>query len=460
MFHLFGSEPATSRARPAGRQARRWAGVAILGPLAIVAALSLQPANVSAEELKLYTGELTYPGEKKMPIALPRPVGGSGAVDEFYDVLENDLRLSGWFEIMEPGSFLEPAGTGVRPGQFRYEDWDSLGTAILGKTLLQSRNGNQLYAEAWVYDVAGARRLGARSFSADGDHARLLAHKVANEIIYRVTLRDGPFNTRFAASATFSGTKEIYTVDFDGYGLTRITKNGSINIQPAWDHTGTKIAYTSYAAGNPDLYVADLSGGQITRVSARNGINSGADWHPSRNLLALTLSPGGNPDIYTIDGTTGRQMGRLTKDLGIDVGASWSPDGSQIAFSSDRSGKPQLYVANADGSDPRRVTFMGNYNVDPAWHPEGNKLTFVGRDGNFDVLTINVDGSELTRITQGQGDNEDPSFSPDGYYVAFSSTRTGQSHIFASTINGRHQVQLTRGKGGYTNPDWSPKLDW
>ena len=445
--------------RTRGR-ARRWATVAVLGPLALVGGLALQPGDVGAEELKLYTGELTYPGEKKMPIAIPRPVGGSGAVDEFYTVLENDLRLSGWFEIMDSASFLEPTGTGVRPGQFRYEDWDSLGTAVLGKTLLQSRNGNQLYAEAWVYDVAGARRLGARSFSADGDHARLLAHKVANEIIYRVTLRDGPFNTRFAVSGSFSGNKEIYTVDFDGYGLTRLTKNGSINIQPAWDSTGTKIAYTSYAAGNPDLYVADLSGGQITRISARNGINSGADWHPTRNLLALTLSPGGNPDVFAIDGSTGRQMAQLTKDLGIDVGGTWSPDGSQIAFTSDRSGGPQVYVANADGSNPRRVTFMGNYNVDPAWHPDGDMLTFVGRDGNFDVLTIKLDGTELTRITQGQGDNEDPVFSPDGYYIAFSSTRTGQSHLFTSTINGRHQVQLTRGKGGYTNPDWSPKLDW
>jgi len=441
------------------RSGLRWAAMVVGIPAAAALGLSLTPAEAQDAPV-LYGMELRYPGERKMPIALPRPVGGSGAVDEFYDVLENDLRLSGWFEIMDPGSFLEPEGTGVRPGQFRYEDWDSLGTTVLAKSLLQSRNGNQLYAEVWVYDVAGARRLGARSFSADGDHARLLAHKVANEIIYRVTLRDGPFNTRFAVSGAFSGNKEIYTVDFDGYGLTRITKNGTINIQPSWDHTGRRIAFTSYAAGNPDLYVADLGAGNITRISARNGINSGADWHPSRNLIALTLSPGGNPDVYTIDGSTGRQMAQLTNDLGIDVAPAFSPDGSMIAFTSDRSGGPQLYVADASGGNPRRVTFMGNYNVDPSWSPDSKTLAFVGRDGNFDVLTVDLDGSNLTRITQSQGDNEDPTFSPDGYYIAFSSTRTGQSHIFASTINGRHQVQLTRGKGGYTNPDWSPKLDW
>ena len=138
---LFGPAPTAPRR---ARRIRRWVGGVMLGPLAMAAALSVQPAEVGANELKLYTGELTYPGERKMPIALPKPVGGSGAVDEFYEVLENDLRLSGWFEIMDADSFLEPTGTGVRPGQFRYEDWDSLGTAILGKTLVQSRNGNQL----------------------------------------------------------------------------------------------------------------------------------------------------------------------------------------------------------------------------------------------------------------------------------------------------------------------------
>jgi TolB protein len=106
------------------------------------------------------------------------------------------------------------------------------------------------------------------------------------------------------------------------------------------------------------------------------------------------------------------------------------------------------------------VTFSGNYNQDPVWHPDGDKLAFVGREGNFDIFVVNADGSGLTRLTQGKGDNEDPSWAPDGNYVAFSSNRTGANHIWMSTLDGAHQVQLTRGKGGYTNPDWSPTLPW
>ena len=117
-----------------------------------------------------------------------------------------------------------------------------------------------------------------------------MAHKVASEIILRLTGKAGPFNTRFAVSGNFSGNKEIYTVDFDGYRLTPVTRTGSINIQPAWSPDARRIAYTGYAAGNPDLYVADLSGGKITRLSARSGLNTGAVWPPRRGLLPPTPS--------------------------------------------------------------------------------------------------------------------------------------------------------------------------
>lgn len=404
--------------------------------------------------------DFTYPGEKTLRIAIPKPIGGSGAASEFYSVLENDLRLSGWFEIVDPASFTEPKGTGVRPGQFRYEDWQLIGTDVIGKTLLQSRSGNQLYAEVWTYDSNASRRLGAQSFSGSGDNARMLAHKVANEIIFRVTNRDGPFNTRFTCAGSFTGNKEIYVVDFDGYNLKPVTKNGSINIEPAWDPKGGRIAFTSFMQGEADLYVANLADGVVNRVSGRSGLDSAADFHPTRNLLAVTLAIGGDPDIFTIDAVSGRQISRITNSAGTDTSAVFSPDGTRLAFVSDRSGKPQIYISEKDGANPRRVTFQGNYNTEPAWNPDGDKLAFVGRDGNFDVFVVDADGSNLTRLTQGQGDNEGPSWSPDGYYVGFASTRTGSNHIWASTINGRHQVQLTKGRGGYSNPDWSPKLAW
>ena len=431
-------------------------GLILAIPLAVALLLPLvSPAQEGAPE---YIARLQEPGRSRIPIALPSPnTTGSVDVETFYSVLANDLTLSGWVDVIDRDAYIEPSGTGLKPGEFSFDDWEITGAVGLAKTNL-SISGSKLRSEVWVYDVGGERKLGAKAFTTAD--TRALAHKVANEIIFQLTGQQGMFNTRFAAVTNWTGNKEITIVDFDGHNPRRVTKNGTINLQPSWDASGSKLAFTSYLGGNPDLYVADLGAGRVTRLSARSGINTGAVWSPSGSLIALTLSPGGDPDIYTINAATGKQVARLTRSVGIDASPSFSPDGSKIAFVSERSGGAQIYMMNLDGSGVKRVTFQGSHNTDPSWSPSGDELAYVSRSGVFDVFTVRTDGRGVNRLTQDMGDNEDPTWSPDGHYVAFSSTRTGSPHIWMSTSDGYHQVQLTKGKGGYTNPSWSPPLNW
>ncbi len=432
----------------------------LLALLAVLLAVGLAPSPVVGQESAARpVFRLGAPGRKDTPIAVPSPRGGEAALSqEFWAVVRRDLEISGWFTVIDPAAFVEPATAGVRPGEFDFGDWRIPGAAVLAKTTLET-DPEKIRSEVWVYDVAGAQKLDARAFSSGGGRVRDVAHRVADAIVRAVTNKDSIFGTRFAAVNDRTGTKEVYVLDVDGYGARPITRNGAINLQPRWSPDGRSLAWTSYRAGKPDLYTVDLGTGTIRRVSARPGLNSGGAWHPRGGLLALTLSFDRDPDIYTID-PAGRQVGRLTDSPGIDTSPTWSPDGSRLLFVSDRSGGAQIYAMNADGSGVRRVTFHGSQNTSPAWSPKGDRVAFVGRDVNFDVLTCAPDGTGLVRITQGQGDNEDPSWSPDGQYLAFSSTRTGAGQIWISTADGGYHVQVTLDKGGWSNPAWSPRLDW
>jgi len=403
--------------------------------------------------------DIGAPGKRNVPIAIPEPKGAVSGADEFWSVVRRDLEICGWFRVLDPDAFIEPEHQGVRPGEFDFQDWKVPGATVLAKTVL-STSGNRLRGEVWIYDVNGGSKLDARAYTGTTDRMRNVAHRVSNAIIESVTGEQSIFNTRFAAVNARSGNKEIYLVDIDGYGALPITRNGSINLQPAWSADGSKLAYTSYRAGNPDLYVSDLSTGQTRRISARNGLNTGGAWNPVNGILAATLSLDGNSDIYTLDPRSGRQLAKLTSTPGIDTSPVWSPDGSQLAFVSERSGGAQVYVMPASGGSARRVTFHGSHNTDPAWSPDGERLAYVSRDGNFDVFTCKLDGRGVVRITQGQGDNEDPSWAPNGQYIGFSSTRGGSGQIWISTADGYHHVQITQDRGGWSNPNWSPSLTW
>ncbi|MEC7985547.1 MAG: hypothetical protein VX278_10325 [Myxococcota bacterium] len=364
----------------------------------IIMATLLPTLTMAEEKIYIYIGG---PGKNKIPVALPKPVSSSKASVEFFEVLKNDLELSGWVEIVDPKTYIEPPNVGIRPGNFRYQDWEITGAAGLAKTKFEIKDNN-IRSEVWVYDVAGRKKIGAKAFSAKPERLRTLAHKAANEIIVQLTGKNAPFNTRFAYIGSQTGNKELYIMDFDGENKMRITRNGKINIKPSWNRNGDKISFTSYLNGNPDLYIADLSKGKISRLSARRGVNIGASWSPTNLDIILTLAPNGNSDIYKINAQTGRIIQRLTKSYGIDTAPVYSPDGSKIAYVSERSGGAQIYIMDADGSNHKRLTFQGSQNTDPDFSPDGSTLAFVSRDQNFDIFTststvLDSAGSPKTR---------------------------------------------------------------
>jgi Tol biopolymer transport system component/DNA-binding winged helix-turn-helix (wHTH) protein len=132
-----------------------------------------------------------------------------------------------------------------------------------------------------------------------------------------------------------------------------------------------------------------------------------------------------------------------------DGKARYSPDGSKISFVSSRSGSEEVWIANADGSDPVRLTSFGGPLIGPpAWSPDGQWLVFHARpEGQADLFVMPAAGGTARRFTYYQADETMPNYSRDGRWVYFTSMRSGRQQIWKIPSAGGNAEQVTTGGG-------------
>ena len=200
--------------------------------------------------------------------------------------------------------------------------------------------------------------------------------------------------------------------------------------------------YDSY-----DIFVSDLNGNIVTQLTNEEGYDAEATVSPKGDKIVFTSNRSGDLELYTMN-LDGSDVKQITNVLGYDGGAFFSPDGSKIIF---RASRPktdeeveeytsllseglvqptemELFICNSDGSDLKQITFLGNSNWSPFFHPSGEKVVFSSNYESimgfpFNIYMIDIDGKNLKRITYGKTFDSFPVFSNDGTRLAFSSNR-------------------------------------
>jgi TolB protein len=372
----------------------------------------------------------------------------------FNTTLMRDLKLSGFFRIIDPRAYIEdPQTSGYDIGRFNFADWRSINAEFLIKGAV-TRQPGKVTLEALLFDVGQQRRMMGKRFTGQASEVSEMARRFADSVLEAITGTRGPFDTKLAFISTRGGRfKEVYTSWLDGGMLFRVTDNPTINLFPSFDKTAQHLLYLSYKTMSPQLYLADLSRGVETRIAPPLGMAVGGTLAPDGRIVGA-FARGGHTNLYLLD-QMGNQLRALTDNGAINVSPSVCSDGSQLAFTSDRSGNPQIYVMSMSGGGARRLTYQGDYNTAPAFSPDCKKIAYESRSGGIiNIFVINLGGG--THQLTNEGSNEWPAWSPDGRYIAFSSTREGDSRIYLMlAADGRVISPLTEGEGNATNPSWS-----
>jgi len=421
--------------------------------------LILISAGFARAQIKM---EIVGPGSKLSVLAIS-PLHNNGGDDEhtlsseFVDILSRDLKLSGYFRVIDPHSYIEDAqASGYQLGKFNFADWSSLNTEFLIKGALNV-DGNTLALEAYLFDVAQQRQDTGKRFHGDRHDVRRMARRFADAVLESITGRRGPFDSKIAFASTRDGRfKEIYTMSIDGQDLFKVTNNPTINISPSFGGYGRDLLYTSYKSGTPALYLADLAKQRETRVRSSLGELIGGALTPDGERVVAAIERGGATNLYLLD-RSGEMISALTEGRWINVSPAVSVNGEKLAFTSDRSGGPQIYVMSLSGGAAKRVTYHGDYNSNPAFSPIGDRIAYQSRNhGIFDIFTISLSGGAPVNLTKGAMSSQHPCWSPDGRYIIFSGGREGSAKLYLMSVeSGKIISALSEEDSNDTSPAWS-----
>jgi TolB protein len=143
-----------------------------------------------------------------------------------------------------------------------------------------------------------------------------------------------------------------------------------------WSPDGQKIAFTSHSIfDNPlnsvttEIYVINPDGTGLTRLTFNDYEERAPSWSPDGSRIVFVASVGTHPGtpgqkfeicVMNADGTNFVQ---LTDNSVFDGTPTFSPDGQKIVFHRG----PAIWMMNADGSGQVQLTFPPGFNILANW---------------------------------------------------------------------------------------------
>ncbi len=259
-------------------------------------------------------------------------------------------------------------------------------------------------------------------------------------------------------SGKHDGQQAIYRIFEDGSGMARLTDGGAADM-PAWAPDGSQFAFQREIDGQWDIAVAHADGSNERRLTSDPALDESPSWMSNGKQLLFSSNRTGTFEIYIMN-SDGSQPQRLTgPDATIDVlpaaaphgadfvyasrlplvpvwhiyrsavnqqeppvrvsplagcRAKWSPDARYLAFVSDGDyGTTDIWIFHAAGGHPRRVTATPEYDYDPCWSPDGQRICFArgaaGKSG-WRLWIVNIDGTGLRPLSPAGMEARQPSW--------------------------------------------------
>ena len=191
------------------------------------------------------------------------------------------------------------------------------------------------------------------------------------KIAFEMTARDSAGPVKGAINT------DIYVINADGSGLTRLTYETSEDRQPAWSPDGQTIAFASdrYVSGYMSIYAMTAGGLNVRNLIGCDQNCLEPEYSPDGTKVAFASAADGMIEVLTVVGAPSVVGVGPRPDAGASRHPTWSKDGSRVLFASDRGFERtmELYAGTPGSSDPASVRRLTVFSPDVAESPSHSR---------------------------------------------------------------------------------------
>ena len=238
------------------------------------------------------------------------------------------------------------------------------------------------------------------------------------------------FGVSYESVPQNKSNRDLYVMNIDGTGVTRITKTAQSENSAVWIDNGTRIAFVYTEKGSsPQLWVMNADGTERHAATNIEGGIEGFLFSPDQSKVVLIRTVKYNRTASDIYPDLPKATGRVIDDLMYKHWDTWVTE-IPHPFIGAFDGQTVTDLKDIMEGEPYEAPMRPFGGVESfAWSPDSKILVYTSRkktgmeyalSTNSDLYAYNLTTGTTTNLTEGMmGYDTNPAFSPDGRYMAW-----------------------------------------